>query len=303
MSRRPKTRDRLRQEAEALALLTPSRWARSFLRFGASLAPLAGTTLLRDRQSGQYHARASVGAVSGHARQQLSRRRLADDFWSHAHGSFLAYARLLSLLEPRSGASLPGKLLDLGCGAGTQLRALAAAGVHAWGIESSPLFAAFYDLHFQKLHRSPPVWDAGGARIVGGPFSGHAAVLGAVGRAFDLVLAKNVLKPGCLRPGHGQEPQTVLGVQSGRFLRAVRQLLRPGGRFAVYNIYPSADNAAPWARTGPPFARRTWLNAGFDIDVFEEDDSAAIREVALVLGWPGARRMSAALTLATARRP
>jgi SAM-dependent methyltransferase len=281
-------------------LFQGSSWARSFLRAGAALSPLPAETLLHDSRADVYFTRLEARALSVPAQARLRKRPIAPDFWSHAHGSFLVYGRVLALSDPERNTPLPGRILDFGCGTGAQLRALAAdpAVKDACGVESSPLFQKLYDQWFKRVGAAPSVWRTGRCRVVGGRFPADSAVVRAVEGPFDLVLAKNVLKRGCLRPGHGLRPHTALGMSSAAFLRTIRGLLRPGGQFAVYNLFPASTASSPWAWPGPPFARRTWKSAGFELLRYEVDDSAVARALARVLRWPAGGGTSAAFTLA-----
>jgi len=292
---------RLSRDAKALQdLFHESSWARAFLRAAVGLTPPPTATLFHVPGAEAYFTRPETRTLSRAARRRLRKRPIAPDFWSHAHGSCLVYARVLSLLEPERNAPLPARILDFGCGAGAQLRALARnrAVKDACGVEVSPLFQKLYDQWFERIREVPPVWRAGRCRVVGGRFPADPVVVRAIEGPFDLAIAKNVLKRGCLRPGRGLQPHTALGMSSAAFLRAIRGSLRPGGQFAVYNLYPTSTTRTPWAWRGPPFARRTWSRAGFELLHYEVDDSVAARAIARALRWPNAIGTSAAFTLA-----
>lgn len=294
--------DRLHDEAERLAALLPSHWARLFLRAGAALIGPGAASVYRQRSTDRYLTRAEARRRPAAERALLERRPIAADFWSHAHGSFLAYARMLMLADPGGGAPLPARIVDFGCGAGAQLRALSDCGVAAWGVERDPLFAALCDTWFEALPAAAPLWSAGArARIVHGRFAEDPSVARVLPRRVGLVLAKNVLKPGCLRSGpRGKAPLTDFGVSTGRFLAAVRGLLQPGGVIAIYNVFPRASPRLPWTEAGPPFTRRAWRRAAFDLDAVEVDDTDIARAMARALRWRNAREVRATYTLARA---
>jgi hypothetical protein len=72
-------------------------------------------------------------------------------------------------------------------------------------------------------------------------------------------------------------------------VRAVWDLLAPGGKALVYNLYPAQNPPdkewIPWAEGHTPFTRQTWEKTGFRVLEFDLDDTANIRELAHRLGW------------------
>ena len=80
-----------------------------------------------------------------------------------------------------------------------------------------------------------------------------------MGEGFDLVLSKNVLKKGYVRPEKKVDPAMLvdLGVPPADFLREVAHALKPGGIFAIYNLCPAprTDRYVPWAYGESPFTR------------------------------------------------
>src|SRR4030095_10025565 len=91
----------------------------------------------------------------------------------------------------------------------------------------------------------------GRLKLVHGRWPAEAAVKEAVGGGFDLVLSKNTLKHGYVRPSEKVDPRMLvdLGVPPEAFLPEVARILKPGGIFAIYNLCPAprSDRYVPWA--------------------------------------------------------
>jgi len=79
----------------------------------------------------------------------------------------------------------------------------------------------------------------------------------------------------------------------------------PGGLLdatVVYNVFSSASPRARWSQAGPPFSRRSWRRAGFELVAFDQDDTVAARAMARALRWPDAGDIRASFTLARKTR-
>jgi hypothetical protein len=131
----------------------------------------------------------------------------------------------------------------------------------------------------------------GRLRLVSGRFPADKAVALSVGAEYDLIISKNTLKRGYVHPERPVEAHRLLGlgVDDGRFVKALYDALKPGGRVMIYNICPApSPSGAPyknWADGRCPFAEEVWKSIGFRVIAFDRDDSKEIRNVAHALGW------------------
>ena len=107
-----------------------------------------------------------------------------------------------------------------------------------------------------------------------------------------MILSKNTLKRGYVHPERPVNPRRLLNlrVDNTKFVKALRDALKPGGRVMIYNITPAPSPPGQpyknWADGRMrQFAREVWVAAGFRIGAFDRDDSDAIRRLAHALGW------------------
>jgi hypothetical protein len=111
-----------------------------------------------------------------------------------------------------------------------------------------------------------------------------------VGRGFDLVIAKNVLKRGMVHPSEPVEAsrRVDLGVSDAAFLDAIAAVLVPGGLFAVYNLSPRVVPGAPYAPHADgrcAFSREQLGRARFEVLEHDASDTEGVAAMARALGW------------------
>jgi hypothetical protein len=206
-------------------------------------------------------------------------------YYTTRYGTPLAYARPLEILAGAGFTDVAGKrLVDFGYGGIGQLMMLASLGADAVGVDVDPLLRAMY------ADRDGRFGD-GAVHTVGGRWPTEAGVRDVVGGGYDLFLSKNVLKRGYIHPAEPlpEKRQIRLGVDDEAFVRAVYELLKPGGMMLIYNLAPAPAPPGkpyiPWADGRSPFARELFERVGFRVIAFEVDDTAAARAMAHALGW------------------
>ena len=207
-------------------------------------------------------------------------------FYYSRYGSPLAYARALDLacqagFEPKPGS----RFFDFGYGSIGPLRMFALNGYHAIGVDVAPLLKAMYS------DASGPLGD-GSVQVFDGRFPSEPELVEKIGRDFDLVLSKNVLKRGYIHPTREvSDPRMTieLGVDDPTFLANVHKMLKPGGLFVIYNFCPPKSKIeeayVPWAEGESPFTREMYAAAGLEVLSFDVVDDQAGRELAIALGW------------------
>jgi SAM-dependent methyltransferase len=283
----------LRQEARALEPLVASQLARSFLRAAPELPSITPRRLFFDEAKKTYLSDAEADSLGDEKRRSIKPVPVDDTFYyTTKYGSPLAYVRPIDLLGQSGVEDVSGRrVLDFGYGTIGHLRLLAGLGAEVNGVDVDPLLRALYgapeDQGIIKNRRG----RNGRIRLIHGRFPADEAVRKSVGGDYDLILSKNTLKRGYVHPERPVDPRRLLdlGVDDARFVKALYDALKPGGRVLIYNISPAPSPPGQpyknWADGRCAFARETWVAAGFRILAFDRDDSEEIRRVAQALGW------------------
>jgi SAM-dependent methyltransferase len=285
---------RLVADAQRLAAIVKSDGAKRFLARATGLPKVATRTLYHDADKSHYYTEAEAAALPAEARGQLKKiEQNEEDYYNTHYGSPLSYARPLDILFSRGVALPPGsKLLDFGYGYIGHLRLLASMGVHTTGVDVWPLLRPLYSWPGDQGEIAGPDGEKGDIRLIDGYFPTDPKVASAVGSGYDLVISKNVLKKGYLhpdRPVPDPKRQIHLGVSDEVALKAFFDALRPGGHFLVYNICPAPTPPdkpfVPYSDGRSPFTKAQWEAAGFEVLVFDQDDTEAVRTMGRAIGW------------------
>ena len=203
----------------------------------------------------------------------------------------LDYARPLDLVAARGTELGAGaKVLDYGFGSVGHLRLLASLGLDVTGIEVKPVLASYYAAPGDTgAIRAFDGGAPGQLRMLDGFFPADAKLKAQVGAGYDLVIAKNTLKKGYIHPDRPAPERFLikLGVDDATFLGAFHDLLKPGGRMLVYNIFvpvPADQPFKPMSDGRSPFSKAAWEAAGFQVETFDQDDSPEIRTFLAITG-------------------
>lgn len=308
--------EQLVSEAAAMRPLVSSPLATEFLSAIACLPALEAPRTV-------FYAKATGDAVTEEQAASMTPEQLAgheprqiDDafYYSTRYGTPVAFVRPLELLGHAGVKSADGmKLVDFGFGSIGQLRALASLGADTVGIEVDSLLKALYSAPGDTgsiarcaaaVAASAAAGDAaasasagkprnGSVSLVFGRFPADAPVVTQVGGAFDVFVSKNTLKRGYVHPEREVDPRRLvhLGVEDEAFVRAVFDLLKPGGLALIYNLSPAPakpdEPYIPWADGRSPFSRETYEKVGFQVEAFDADDTSSARAMGQALGWGG----------------
>jgi hypothetical protein len=295
--------ERLVAEAETLAPLVESAAARAFLAATREL-PVVETRVVY-RKPGAAISESEWGKLTKEEQAAYVPRPCTPEFYYYTgYGSPLVYARVVDLMARHSadGGELAGKrVLDFGYGTIGQLRLMAQRGAEAHGVEIEPLFEALYSdpLDLRGATSEQAVFLHTGRWPADAELAQRVASRGGGGvGAFDVITSKNTLKKGYIHPEPPagktvDERQLVkLGVEDAAFLAAVREALKPGGLFIIYNISPAQSPAEdltkpylPMADGRSPFSRGQYEAAGFEVVRLDDDDQAWVLECWRALGY------------------
>jgi SAM-dependent methyltransferase len=276
----------LAAEAEKLAPLMESAAARELLGETKNLPVVETRTVYR--KPGAAISAAEWEKLTEEQRAAFKPRMCTPEFYYYTgYGSPLVYARVVDVMAEHGVESLAGKrVMDFGYGTIGHLRLMGQRGAEVHGVEIEPLFEALYsnaaDLSGGTVE--PAVYLHTGQWPADAELAKQVATRGR-GGAFDVITSKNTLKKGYVHPEPParktvDEKQLVkLGVDDAAFLAAVREALKPGGLFIIYNICPAQSPAEdltkpylPMADGRSPFSRDQYQAAGFEVLKFDQDD-------------------------------
>lgn len=287
--------EELQAEAERVLALVECKGTQAYLAATRALPETAERVVLYDPKTREAVTAEEHGQLSAEEQARFQPTTYGREFYySTRYGTPIAYARALDLIGKRTGEpardSLSGKrILDFGYGGIGHLRLLASLGCDAVGVDVDPLLHAYYRAEDQGTIASLSGGPAGRLTLVHGHWPAEERVRGEVGGGYDLVLSKNVLKKGYVRPAQKVDPAMLvdLGVPPEQFLVEIARVLKPGGIFAIYNLCPAPnkDRYLPWAYGESPFTKEEFAAAGFECLAFDVDDRAPAQELGWALKW------------------
>jgi len=288
----------MRQHASAMAPLVKSPLAKSFLEGVACLESLpAPRAVMYNKETRDAVTESAAAPMTAEALAGYEKRELTDQFyWFTRYGTPIAFVRPLEILGRAGVASADNlKLADFGFGSIGQLKVLGGLGADAVGIEVDNLLKALYsqpgDTGAIARCAAAGAGDGGSVRTVYGMFPSDEAIVSEVGEGYDVFISKNTLKRGYIHPEQEVDPRMLvhLNVTDEAYVRAVYDLLKPGGFMLIYNLSPApakeGEKYKPWADGRCPFARDVFEKVGFDVVFYDEDDNAEARSMGRALGW------------------
>ncbi len=154
-------------------------------------------------------------------------------YYSGRYGSPLAYARALDLAVAAGfQGDVPSKIFDFGYGSIGHLRMLALTGHRCVGVDVAPLLKTLY------ADANGPLGN-GSVELLDGRFPKEPELVAKIGKDYDLVISKNVLKLGYIHPTREVSDKRMLidlGVDDDTFLNSVAEVLKPNGLFVIYTF-------------------------------------------------------------------
>ena len=290
------TIEKMTAEAEKLRPLVTTPPAVRFLEVAPELPALAKPRVVYyNRSTRDAMTEAAAADKDSTELEGYERTEIGEQFFYYTrYGTPLAFVRPLEILGQAGLAGLDGKrIADFGFGSIGHLRAMASAGADVTGIEVDPLLEAIYsspeDTGDIARARAAAEGKAGQLRMCFGQFPAEPDIVQDVGAGYDAFVSKNTLKNGYIHPAEEVDPRMLvhLGVDDETYVRAVYDLLAPGGFFLIYNLCPpqSEEKYIPWADGRSPFKRDLLESVGFTVLAYDHNDDNAAREMAKALGW------------------
>ena len=293
-------------EAEAVKPLITTEAAQAWLDAAQRLPAIEPRVLHYNRAAGatitaEEFAKLPEAEKANYTETPLDERY----YYLTRYGTPIAYARALDLAvqavdRPARDQFAEWRILDYGYGAVGHLRMLASLGADVVGVEVDPILNTLYsdpadtgDIENPNSRRRD---SAGHLKLVHGRWPAEPDTVEAVGRGFDLIISKNVLKRGYIHPEQEVDKRMLvdMGVDDAGFLQALYDALNPGGRVLIYNISPAPSPEGqpykPWADGRCPFDRAAIEAAGLRIVELDKDDSETVRDMASRLGWDKGER-------------
>lgn len=292
------TLQKLANEAKSVEPLATSDLGKRFLNATISLPAIEPRTVFQNPQTREYFSPAEASALTDTARSKLLKTKLDEyRYYYTKYGSPLAYLRPLDIASANGLSDIAGKrILDYGYGSIGHLRLMASLGAHVTGIDPDSYLDALYsDARDQgeipaagrKLWRGRP----GTITLVHNAYPKDAKAVERVGQGYDLILSKNTLKRGYLKPERKADKRQLieLGVSDEVFLKTLFAALNPGGKLLIYNLYPKAAASnevyKPFADGRSPFNLEQYEKAGFQVLALNHEDHAAARLMGRALKW------------------
>lgn len=282
----------IQRDAKALEAWVHTDLVKELLAATSLLPSIAVRRLYHDAEKTKYWSEAEAKRLSDEERRALTVREVDEEFFYNTnYGTPLAYSRPLDLLGFGKDGVVGKKILDFGFGGVGHLRLLASLGADVTGIEVDPLLRALYSEPGDQGPIKGLRGRDGSLRLLFGSFPAEPPIREAAGAGYDLFLSKNVLKRGYIHPEQPvkERHQIKLGVDDEAFVKTVFAMLKPGGRFFIYNLAPAPSPPGKpyksWADGRCPFPKEMLEAAGFRVVAYNQDDTAAARAMGRVLGW------------------
>jgi hypothetical protein len=286
--------EQMHLEAGAMRKLINSDLGQAFLDSTSSLRAIRTRNVYRDKETKEWFSPAQYKTLPD-ARKRVLEPVPCDErmYYMTKYGSPISYVRPIEMLGQSGVTDFNGKrVLDFGYGTIGQLTMMAACGADVVGLDVDPFLSALYSHPHDQGPIGTTTGTDGSVSLVSGRFT-EADVRDAVGSGFDVIISKNTLKRGFIHPAANVDKDKMvdLGMNDEAFMRIMYAIMKPGGRFIIYNLSPKQGDASkgekyiPWADGRCPFDREMLLRVGFRVVMFDQQDTRSARMMAKAMGW------------------
>jgi SAM-dependent methyltransferase len=277
----------LQADAQTLTPLAQHTPAKEFLRAAQALPPQVPRVVYTDRKRRTSITPAKWEALPADQQGAYTRETHDETFYyATFYGSPLAYVRALDIAGQFGLATLDGaRILDIGYGAIGAPRLIGAAGGEVSAVDVDSLLPALYRERDDYGVFKGMEGRTGTLALYDGVYAGDASMTKAIGGHFDMIVSKNTLKRGFMKPLAGHKPYVEFGVNDADFLATVHRALAPGGLFLIYNIMGAFSPEKPSTDGHTPFDRDALVKAGFSVLAFDARDDAQVRAMGAALAW------------------
>jgi hypothetical protein len=278
------------QDAAAIAPQMQEPLAQEFLRAASSLRappqpmPRVVYSRAKDRLTitAAQHAALPVAERAEFVAQAYD----AAFYFATHYGSPVAYARALEVAGRYGPKTLRGlAVLDIGYGAIGGPRLLAGAGARVQALDADSLLPALYNQAADQGRVVGFEGRTGYLTLRHGVFAADQGLTAQIGGGYGLVVAKNTLKRGFMKPQPGRKAVVSFDVADAVLLRALHASLAPGGLLVIYNLSGALDPSRPATDGRSPFAIEDFERAGFTVLAFDAHDDASAPAMGQALGW------------------
>ena len=287
--------EQVMQEAAAISGQVRSPFARALLGGFGCLPSVAPRVAYYNKDTRKALSEADASKMTEAELTGFARKDIDERFYYFTrYGTPVAFVRPMEILGAAGLKSPEGlKIADFGFGSIGQLRALASIGANATGIEVDPLLQVIYAGEPGPVARCAVAGAGrdGSIQLVFGQFPADPAVVKQVGGGYDVFVSKNTLKHGYIHPEREVDPRMLvhLEVDDETFVRAVYDVLKPGGYLLIYNLCPAPSTPdepyKPWSDGRSPFVREVYERVGFKVLAFDVDDTPAARAMGKTFEW------------------
>ncbi|MEQ8770784.1 MAG: methyltransferase domain-containing protein [Phycisphaerales bacterium] len=179
------------------------------------------------------------------------------------------------------------RVMDLGYGQMGQLELLAACGAEVVGVEVDPILTLLYaDSQSPRAVANPEGAD-GSVRVIECLWPNEASCRDDVGGDYDVILARNLLKRGYVKPKEliGNYIPVAHGMSDEEALGHFYEALAPGGVVVIYSLGGAPDPDKPWTDIANPWPEAAWEAVGFEVVHHDLDVSADAGAMFVALGY------------------
>ncbi|MEW5739447.1 MAG: hypothetical protein AB1938_11000 [Myxococcota bacterium] len=279
----PSALQEIQRLAKKLEPTVKSPWVKKWLGAAQELPPVAPRKFWCTKDKSECWAQKPQRET-----RELVERTADEEYFYARVADPLGYTRAFELLAAAGFQPKGKKVLDLGYGNIGQLAMLARLGADVHGIEVD----AMLPLAYEKTVGPVTARDGtkGKLAVHHGFFAKDPKLVAEVGAGYALFLSKNTLKRGYVHPSQPVPENQRIDLGSDEaFLKAVHDLLEPGGYFLIYNLSPApAKPGQPYKQMAEgecPFSRQSIEKAGFEVIAFDATDDGPARAMGKVLEW------------------